>query len=97
MKKLELLTHYIQQVTSDERLKTVHLSLLIALCERWIYSDFSMRYQVSRKALMKISHIRSKATYHKTLRELQHFGYLKYIPSFHPRLASTIEITNLST
>jgi hypothetical protein len=38
------------------------------------------------------SRIRSKATYHKALKDLQLFGYIKYSPSYHPRKASEVEM-----
>jgi hypothetical protein len=94
MDKLELLIEHIGKITSDERLKPVHVSLLVALCTSWITSDFNMHYNISRKTLMKRSRIRSKATYHKTIRELQEFGLLKYLPSYHPRYGSTVEFLN---
>ncbi|NOT74941.1 MAG: hypothetical protein HOP08_08425 [Cyclobacteriaceae bacterium] len=39
---------------------------------------------------MRDSHIRSKATYHKAIKELQRLGYLRYSPSYHPRKGSQI-------
>lgn len=42
---------------------------------------------------MSASRIRSKATYHKVIRELQFFGYLKYQPSYHPVKGSAIELS----
>ena len=90
MDSLQQLTHYINKMVTDERLKPVHLSLSMALCHSWIESHFEHRYRVSRKRLMKASHIRSKATYHKAIKELQRLGYLKYSPSYHPRKGSQI-------
>lgn len=46
---------------------------------------------------MKDSRIRSKATYHKALGELQKYGYFKYAPSYHPQKASEIEILDEQT
>lgn len=94
MDNLELLKDYIRRITSDKRLKPVHVSLLIALCERWIISDFNICYTISRKILMDRSRIKSKATYHKVLTDLQRFGLVKYIPSYHPRHGSTIKLLN---
>jgi len=94
MDNLELLKDYIRKITSDKRLKPVHVSLLIALCEHWIISDFNICYTISRKILMERSRIKSKATYHKVLGDLQRFGLSKYIPSYHPRHGSTIKLIN---
>ena len=90
MDSIEQLTRYIHKMVSDERLKPVHLSLSMALCHSWIESRFESPYHVSRRLLMRASHIRSKATYHKAIKELQRLGYLKYSPSYHPRKGSQI-------
>lgn len=94
MDNLELLKDYIGKITSDKRLKPVHVSLLIALCERWIISDFNVYYNITRKVLMERSRIKSKTTYHKILGDLQRFGLLKYIPSYHPHHGSTVKLLN---
>ncbi|NOT74415.1 MAG: hypothetical protein HOP08_05760 [Cyclobacteriaceae bacterium] len=92
MDSFQQLTLYIHKMVTDERLKPVHLSLSMALCHSWIESQFERRYRVSRKRLMIASHIRSKATYHKAIKELQQLGYLKYSPSYHPLKGSQITI-----
>ena len=94
MDELQQLTHFINKMVSDHRLKPVHISLSLALCHSWITSRFQRSYRVSRKALMKASRIRSMTTYHKVIRELQGFGYLKYFPSYHPVKASEVELLN---
>lgn len=94
MEELQQLTHFINKVVSDNRLKPVHISLSLALCHTWIACRFQRSYRVSRNALMKTSRIRSRATYHKVIRELQGFGYLKYFPSYHPVKASEVELLN---
>ena len=86
------LTHFINRIVSDNRLRPIHISLAVALCQRWISNQLQQPYRVSRRVLMSASRIRSKATYHKALKELQAFGYLKYSPSYHPRKASEVEI-----
>jgi len=39
---------------------------------------------------MKLSRIKSTATYHKVLRELQAFGYIEYVPSYDPYKGSQV-------
>jgi hypothetical protein len=90
MDKYGQLTHFINRMVSDNRLKPVHISLSIALCHSWISNQFQHSYRVSRSILMKASRIRSKATYHKALKELQMYGYVKYLPSYHPLKASEV-------
>jgi hypothetical protein len=92
MDRYEKLTHFIERIVLDTRLKPVHISLFIALCHGWIASKFQRSYRITRRLLMNASRIRSRATYHKTMKELQSFGYLKYNPSYHPFKASEVEI-----
>lgn len=86
------LVHFINKISSDDRLKPIHLSICIALCHEWMKCQFQSSYSISRRLLMKTSRIRSKATYHKVIKELQQFGYLKYTPSYHPINASEVAI-----
>jgi hypothetical protein len=90
MDRLQQLTNYIKKVTSDARLKPIHIAMALALCDVWIVKQFQQPYRVSRRALMQASKIRSKATYHRVIKELQSFGYLKYNPSYHPINASQV-------
>jgi hypothetical protein len=84
------LTRFINRLAQDSRLKPVHISLSVALCHRWTLGRFQRSYRVSRRILMQASRIRSKATYHRALRELQGFGYFRYKPSYHPAKGSEI-------
>jgi len=46
---------------------------------------------------MKISKIGSKHTYHKCLKQLQEYGYLRYLPSHNPLRGSQVHMFNFST
>lgn len=92
MDRLQQITQYISKIASDERLKPIHLAFAFALCNGWIVAQFQQPYRVSRSGLMQASRIRSKATYHRVIRELQSFGYLKYNPSYHPMKASQVRL-----
>ena len=60
----------------DARLKPSHISLFTALCRAWLLSDCKSHYHVSRRQLMRASHLHSKTTYHKTISDLQRLGYI---------------------
>jgi hypothetical protein len=77
-------------------MRPVHISLSLALCHSWTASQFQRAYRISRRELMNASRIRSKATYHKVIKELQTFGYLKYSPSYHPIKASEVELIDVA-
>ncbi len=94
MDNFTLLTAYLHKIVDDNRLKPVHLSLSLAIFDTWIKSNFEQPFRVSRSELMRASRIRSYATYHKALKELQQSGYLTYTPSYHPIKASTVHLLN---
>jgi hypothetical protein len=92
MERGEQIFDFINSVVSDARLRPIHIALSTALCQAWITSKFKQTYHVSRRKLMLASRIQSKATYHKTLRDLQAFGYVEYHPSYHPVKASSVTL-----
>lgn len=76
------LTQFLLPVSQDNRLHPSHICLyisLFSLCER---SRFSSSFRIPRRQLMKLSKIRSTATYHKCISELVSFGYIAYKPSY---------------
>lgn len=92
METTDRLSYFISRVASDERLKPTHISLYVALCHGWIANRFQRRYNVSRRQLMKLSHIHSKSTYHKAISELVDMGYIRYHPSYHPTKGSKVSL-----
>lgn len=92
MEPIQLVKDFLSRTTSDTRLTPVHLSLTTALCHSWMINEYEKLFQTSRRKLMQSSHIRSIATYHKIIKELQAFGYITYAPSYHPKEGSTISL-----
>lgn len=92
MEKVEQLSFFISRVASDVRLRPTHTSLLLAICHVWGASQYADTFHISRRRLMNAAHIRSIATYHKVIRDLQMFGYLDYWPSYHPVKGSRVRL-----
>ena len=46
---------------------------------------------------MRVSKISAKATYHKCIKELNNYGYLRYEPSFNPIRGSLVYLFNFET
>ncbi|WP_353148556.1 hypothetical protein [Chryseobacterium sp.] len=83
---------YLDRVCNDERLKVWHICLLLAIARLAYLQNEGRIIRVSRSKLMKMSHIDTTPTYHKYFKQLQNFGYIKYVPSYHPGYRSTIEL-----
>ena len=79
---------WIRQMGGDNRLMATHISLFTALFISWQRGGFISPFAVTRRTLMAYSRIASIATYHKCMRELDEYGYIRYQPSYHPKLGS---------
>jgi hypothetical protein len=92
MEKLEQLSFFISRVASDVRLRPTHIALSVALYHVWSSNGFRNAFNISRRQLMHAARIRSIATYHKVIGDLQAFGYLDYWPSYHPVKGSRVRV-----
>lgn len=83
-------TRWIRCMAKDQRLLATHISLYTALFICWQRQGFAQPFAVCRRELMGFSKIASIATYHKCIKELDGFGYIRYQPSYHPKLGSQV-------
>ncbi len=86
---LELSRFYIA-ILEDARINTTHISLYMALFQKWNLEGFQTPIQVKRWEVMELAKISSSATYHKCLNQLIEYGYINYIPSFNPTSKSEV-------
>jgi hypothetical protein len=80
----------LRRMGKDERLMATHVSLFAGLFVHWQRSGYSSPFPVTRRELMAHSRIASIATYHKCIRELDEYGYIRYQPSYHPKQGSLV-------
>ncbi|SFW62351.1 hypothetical protein SAMN02927921_02765 [Sinomicrobium oceani] len=87
----------LERLAEDERLLLTHMGLVAALLY-YHHNDREKKgyFRGSRSKLMRISRIKSIATYHKCLSDLVSYGYVEYQPSWHPSLGSRFRLAPLS-
>lgn len=68
-------------IAKDSRLNPTHISLYMALFNLWNINRFPKDFIIIRDEVMKLSKIGSKSTYHRCLKQLDTWKYLRYIPS----------------
>jgi DNA-binding MarR family transcriptional regulator len=85
-----LVMRYVSLMSRDHKIKVTHMAMIIAIIQIGGISGLSRVVKISRKKVMEASHIKSTATYHKHLKDLEKFGYVKYEPSYHPLYGSSI-------
>ena len=97
MNYIRHLAGFFDRVAKDDRLGPLHVSMYVSLFQFWNASRFKNPISISRSEVMRISKICSKATYHKCIKELNEFGYLKYKPSFNPIRGSLVYLFNFES
>ncbi|WNW01696.1 hypothetical protein RRF68_12070 [Tenacibaculum sp. HL-MS23] len=85
------------QFSKDNRLNPTHISLYIALFQIWNNNRFLDEFYINREEVMSFSKIGSKSTYHKCIKELNHWKYIIYYPSHNPFKGSKIKMFNFET
>lgn len=80
-------------LSGDARVNVWHISIYMALLHKWQQNGFQSPVQITRREVMQLAHVRSIATYHKIISELQTFGYIHYAPSYNPLKGSRVFIT----
>ena len=84
------LTEFYAKAVNDERIGYSHVCLYMALFQLWNLNGFENPVVFKRSQLMKTAKINGRATYHKCMKDLQEYGYIQYIPTWHPAKGSKV-------
>lgn len=91
------LNNSFKRFTIDEKTTPFHISLYMALFQKWNSAKFRNPISIARDDLMYLSKIGSANTYSKCLKELHTWGYIKYVPSHSYHVGSKIYMYNFDT
>jgi hypothetical protein len=78
LQEMAVYARLLKRMSGDKRLMATHASLFTALFIQWQRNGFGNPFPATRRELMTHSKIASPATYHKCMRELDDFGYIRY-------------------
>ncbi|MGB8704035.1 MAG: hypothetical protein WCD31_03285 [Gillisia sp.] len=87
----------LRKFSDDPKITSSHRSLYLAFFELWNQKHFPLTIMINSKKVMALAKIHSRTTYHKLLRELKMWGYLKYHPSTNPQMGSLVEMFRFDT
>ena len=90
MVALEVLCRFLSAIEEDPRIGTAHIALYLRIWKLWMDCDCAEPLVIFGHALIGVCKISSYSTYHKTLKDLCLFGYLRYEPSFNRFAGSRI-------
>ena len=90
---MDPLYHFLTMVEADPRISASHISLYVSLWKKWKDSGQDGPLSFFRQDIINLCKISGGNTYHKALRQLHEYGYVKYIPSYNHFLGSMIYFT----
>src|SRR4051812_37226667 len=82
MESIPELLNFFKAIREDPRIGPAHISLFMAIIQQWNSNNCRNPVAVFSYELMCLAKISGIATYHRSIRELNDFGYIKYQPSF---------------
>lgn len=82
MDVLQPLSDFFTAIERDPRISITHIGIYAALLQYWQANQYINPIQAFSYEIMRIAKISASATYHKSIRDLSAFGYIKYEPSF---------------
>ena len=85
MDSLGQFTQFLESASNDPRIGASHISLYMTLYRYWIYNHCVDPVYIIRGEVMKNAKISGIATYHKCIKELNEYGYIRYLPSYRPK------------
>lgn len=97
MNYIKHLNGVFQVFAKDSRLNATHISLYMALFQFWNLNRFPELFFINREEIMQLSKIGSKATYHRCLKNMDNWNYIKYLPSHNPYKGSQIKMIIFGT
>jgi len=89
---MEKISSFLSAAEHDARLGANHISLYVALWKKWKDSGCGSIEPLSffRNDIVALCKISGGNTYHKVLRQLHDYGYIKYVPSYNHFLGSLV-------
>jgi len=86
------LNAFFMKIAKDTRLNPTHISLYMALFKYWNSYRFPNDFIIIRDEVMKLSKIGSKSTYHRCLKQLDTWNYIRYKPSHNSFKGSRVSL-----
>jgi len=86
----EVLQRFFETIKTDPRIGPVHISLYAALYLRSSWKQYENPIYIFSSELKPFCKISSSATYHRSIKQLNEYGYIRYVPSFNRCLGSLV-------
>jgi hypothetical protein len=84
------ISSFMNRAKEDPRIGPMHISLYMAILYRWSANGSSASVKISARGLMPLAKIAGLTAYHRSIRQLNEYGYIRYEPSFDPAKPSKV-------
>lgn len=94
METVKFVSDFFLAIEKDYRINTTHIGLYMALLHYSAGQGWGLKKPIEAFSyeIMQIAKIGGFTTYHKCIKELNEFGYIKYEPSFKNNKRSRIHL-----
>lgn len=92
MSTLKPLADFFEAIAHDPRISITHIGIYAALLQYWQGHNCQNPICAFSYEIMRLAKISGSATYHKIIKDLSDFGYLKYEPSFKRNKGSKVHL-----
>jgi hypothetical protein len=89
IEKFRRLESFMRKAGDDPKMTAAHISLYVSLI--CLTDDKDDSLHVFSREVMHLCKISGSATYHRCIRQLDEFGYIKYFPSYNHYKRSRVE------
>ena len=90
MEAINPLHHFLKAINNDHRVNTKHIAVYMTLYKLWLEKKCSNPIEIVSHKVMKAAKISSSSTWHKTIRSLDEYGYIRYEPTFNRMRCSKV-------
>ncbi len=70
---------FFMRIAEDQRITSFHISLYMALFQVWNLNRFQNPFTIVRDEMMQLARIGSVNTYARCIKQLQEWGYIRYV------------------
>ena len=92
MEALKPLSDFFLAIENDCRISTTHIGIYAALLQYWKEQQYVNPFQVFSYEIMEKAKISASTTYHKCIKDLSGYWYIRYIPSYKRNQGSKVYI-----
>jgi len=82
MEEIKPLSDFFSAIEKDGRISITHIGIYAALLQYWQANGCENPLRAYSYEMMVVAKLSTSTTYHKFLKDLHAFGYIRYEPSF---------------